>query len=576
MPPGWTESFRRLPVIGTVALLAVVPYLNSLRGTFVFDDVHVIEDNSLIMGEQSSALRLLLNVHQPGHLYRPLTMLSYRANALVDTDPFGFHLVNVILHAAVSLGTFALSRLLLGSTFAAAVAACLFAVHAIHTEAVANIVGRAELLAALFTIVSLLAFNAARNPHTTHPAAWRSVSIVAFLAGLLSKESAFTALGLYPIVHWRVTRNGRLGNGLRAAGPYAAIAILYLTWRVLLIGSLTLPEQAGLLDNPLAHVSTPSRIGTALVVLWEYLAQLLLPLHLSADYSHQAILAVTSVLDARLLGAIGVLGPLAIGIAAVAPRCVTPALCLAFALVPMALTANIFFPIGTIKAERLLYLPSLGFCMAVGWLAGRWNERGRERWPIIVICVFVVVHAGRTWVRNLDWQSNDKLFIATVQAVPESGKAQYNAGWVRAQRYELDEALAHFRRALAIHPEYPDPAFWIGQVYRFRDSPARALFWYEQGLARDWSLVEAHYQIGVLRYELKEYVAAETAFRSALESEPDHSAALLGLSLTLHARGDRWTALTLLDRVRPEDTAKRELRQLWTEASIMIRGELAP
>ena len=92
--------------------------------------------------------------------YRPLTVLSFRINhALSGLDPRDFHITNVVLHTIVSLLSFELSRLLFADKRPAFIAALLFSVHSIHTEAIANIVGRAELLSAIFFIAALLAFT---------------------------------------------------------------------------------------------------------------------------------------------------------------------------------------------------------------------------------------------------------------------------------------------------------------------------------------------------------------------------------------------------------------------------------
>src|SRR5262245_1116481 len=117
-----------------VALVAVLPYLNALPADFTFDDVGVIRDNSAV--QALPAADLLHYVYEPGALYRPLTMLTYAANTRVSGAPFGFHLVNVVLHALVTVAVFLLALELLASRVAATAAALLFAVHPIHTEAV--------------------------------------------------------------------------------------------------------------------------------------------------------------------------------------------------------------------------------------------------------------------------------------------------------------------------------------------------------------------------------------------------------------------------------------------------------
>ena len=216
------RSVNRMPRTGPFALRSLltqsgglrrarnhprdVPYLNSLSNGFAFDDPDVVRDNPMITENAPAAL--LHTVYYPGALYRPVTMLTYMANHQVSPDPFGFHLVNILLHALVTLAVLALARELLGSLLAATVAAALFAVHPVHTEAVSNVVGRAELLAAFLVLVTLLAEIAPRAP-TGRAMGLHLAALLAFAAGLLAKESAFTAIALIAIVVWWVDRGVR-------------------------------------------------------------------------------------------------------------------------------------------------------------------------------------------------------------------------------------------------------------------------------------------------------------------------------------------------------------------------------
>ncbi|MFN8642223.1 MAG: hypothetical protein U0802_11400, partial [Candidatus Binatia bacterium] len=180
-----------------VAALAVAPYLNSLSNGFAFDDPDVVRDNPMVTLDPPAAL--FTTVYHPGALYRPLTMLTYVANHRLGHGAMGFHAANVALHALVALAVFRLVHLLLGSLLAATVAGALFAVHPVHTEAVSNVVGRAELLAALLVLATLLATRRALASRGGAAWAWRILAWLAFAAGLLAKESAFTAIGLVAV-----------------------------------------------------------------------------------------------------------------------------------------------------------------------------------------------------------------------------------------------------------------------------------------------------------------------------------------------------------------------------------------
>jgi tetratricopeptide (TPR) repeat protein len=441
----------RLVVV--VAALAVLPFLNALTAGFALDDFPRIVENPMVQGKEP-ALRLVTWVDRP-EIYRPLTMLTFAANARLGATATGYHVVNVLAHAAVTVLVLALARVLLRSTVGAVAAAALFAVHPVHTEAVTNVFGRAELLAALFVLACLLALVRASGEGTP-PAQrlrWLAVSLAAFAAGALSKESAVTAIILCGVVHSWLSADRRIVSTLRALVPYALVAIAYLGWRRYLVGALGMPALPSLLDNPLAHVGLSSRLGTALVILGDYVRLLMWPAMLSSDYSYNQIPVVTSALDPRLLVAGAILLLLVLALIAGLRWAPVTAVAGVFFLVPLAATANLLVVIGTIKAERLLYLPSLGWCLAAGWLIARLAARWRPATLgvlVIVLCLF----AARTWVRNEDWRDEATAHAAAVRTAPDSAKTHYN--WARdliGQR-RLDEAIHHLRRSLAIYPDW--------------------------------------------------------------------------------------------------------------------------
>ena len=531
-----------------------------MNGDFVFDDVGVIRDNPVI--QRDPAWRVFTTVYEPGALYRPLTMLSYVANARVDGGPVGFHAVNVLLHVAVALAFYALALQLLAAPTAAWIAAALFAVHPIHTEAVTGIVGRAEILAALAALGSLLALAQARcRSRGDRASGWLACSLIAFAVGVLCKESAFTTIGLVLVVHWRLAPADPLRRRVAVLAPYVVVGAAYLALRLWVVGSIGLPAPPGALDNPLAHVDTATRVRTAVVVLWEYLAMLLAPARLSADYSFNQIPLQLSWAEPR----VWVAGVLLIGLAAAALAMWRrrPEITVAAALfaIPLALTANLLFPIGTIKAERLLYLPSAGACLIAGWLLARWAA-ARPRSAGLAVAAILAVLAARTWVRNDDWQDERTLYAAAVRVAPDSAKAHHNLAVALQRAGEYDDAIAHYHRALTIYPDYAAAAFGIGHIATLRGDDETAMRWYLAALKRDDEFAKAHLQLGMIYQRRGDYPAAESAFTAGLATEPDNALLLVNLAAARLSQGNRWgarAALTRLDDAAPpadENTVK--------------------
>jgi tetratricopeptide (TPR) repeat protein len=387
------------------------------------------------------------------------------------------------------------------------------------------------------------------------------LSLVAFAAALLAKESAFTALALLAVVQWWIDRSAALRRRIVLLLPYAGVAAAYLILRLAVVGSLGLPEVPESLDNPLAHVDLASRLRTAVIVLWQYAAQLTVPVQLSADYSFNQIPLALSWDDPRFLYAATLCVALAAATIIVAPRAPHLALAALFTVIPLVLTANLLFPIGTIKAERLLYLPSLGWCLAVGWLAAYAATR-RWRATVAALAVVVLAFGARTWLRNRDWRDDPTLFAATLVNAPASAKARHNAAVALERAGALDDAMIEFRRTLDIYPDYAGAAFGVGHIYATKGVVAGAVYWYEAALRSNPKFVKAHLQLGLLRQEAGEYDAAEAAFLSGLEREPNNPMLLVNLSAVRLSQGDRWRAeatLAQLDRIGTIDAHEHQL-----------------
>lgn len=539
---------RRPPgrAIVAIALLATLPYLNALGGEFVFDDVGVIRDNPVV--QRDPAWRVFTTVYEPGALYRPLTMLSYVANARLDRGPLGFHAVNLVLHVAVTVALYALALRLLAAPRAAWIAAALFAVHPVHTEAVTGIVGRAELLAALAALAALLALARALDSAGPARGRWLAASWAAFAAGLLCKESAFTTIGLVLVVHWRLAPADGLRRRAAVLAPYVAVGLAYLGLRLLVVGALALPAPPGSLDNPLAHVDLATRLRTASIVLWDYLAMLIAPVRLSADYSFNQVPLALSWLEPRPLTALALLAGLGTASLAAWRRWPQVTIAAAFFAIPLALTANLLFPIGTIKAERLLYLPSAGLCLAAGWLLASWAA-ARPRAAGVAVVTILALFAARTWLRNGDWRDERALYEAAVRVSPESAKAHHNLAVALQRAGDYDAAVAHYHRALATYPDYAAAAFGIGHVATLRGDDGPALFWYRDALRRDPAFAKAHLQLGLLHQRRGEYPAAAAAFTAGLASAPDDPLLLVNLAAARLAQGDRSGARAALERL---------------------------
>jgi len=551
-------TVRTICLGGVLVLAAVVPYLNTLSAGFTFDDKPTILENRMVTGG-IDVVGTLASPLRPGDLYRPLAVLTFAVNeALAPGQARWFHAVNVGLHAAVSVLVFLLVYVLTGTDRLALVAGALFAVLPVHTEAVASLVGRAELLAALFGLGSLVAVARAATgaPSPGRRVALEWLGLGLFALALVSKESALTVAILVPLA--RVTaRREPLGGGLwrelRTLDwiPYGLVVAVFLVARGAAV-SVFPAEPLHPLNNPLGFVPWWTRVLTALGVLWEYFGLLTVPIVLSADYSYNQVPLARTWWDPRVLAGVALVGTAA----AVVLRSRRPVLRFAvlFPFVALALTANVLFPIGTIKAERLLYLPSVGVVLLMALAAAALARHERYRRVATVGTVVVLAaYAGRTWTRNADWRDNAALYRSMARTAPDSAKAHYNYGVTLQEADDEEAAVAQYEQALSIFEAAEGAAFGIGLAFDRRQQPEQAVVWYRRALAILPDFERPLNNLCRLFLLTQQYTEAERVCRAGLRYHPTNANLMLGLGEALAGRGEPARAVRVLQRAAQLD-----------------------
>jgi tetratricopeptide (TPR) repeat protein len=517
--PRRLRSIETYCAVGTAAAAALV-YLNAFGRQFVLDDVRLIHDNPRIRS-LANVPHLFASsywdVQGAQALYRPLVLASYAVNyAIHGLSTYGYMATNVALHVTVSVLLFALVRAIGGSLFAATAAGLVFAVHPVHTEAVTGISGRSELLAALFFLAAILLHHMARR---VGPGAivFRAGTAACFGLALLGKESAMTLILVVPAMDALVSaprQNREPVNGVsRVLTDYVslvAVALGYLAVRRAVLGSITIAEGAiAPLDNPLVPVTTMplgERMGatpaqavmTAFAVMAEYARLLVWPARLSADYSYSQILLVTSARDPRFLAGAVLAAACVAGVVLLWRRRQIAAFGLAFFLLTFSIVSNLVVRIGTVCAERLMYLPSAGLCIAVAIGAERMTTTSRA-WRRItygVLAVSIVLASARTWTRNRDWANEVTLWTAAIQAAPHSARVQYEYGRLllnqaqdaaqAGQTAEAErlygDARTHLATAVTIFPSYSLPIDGLAIIASLRGRYDEALPLYARAL----------------------------------------------------------------------------------------------
>jgi tetratricopeptide (TPR) repeat protein len=480
----------RKPRLQAIALfvLSFLIYANTLGHDFALDDAIVITDNQIVQkgvagwGELFSHDTFYgffmddgkANLVAGGR-YRPLTPAMFALEQQINKGPFLSHLLNVLWYGALVLVIFGFVRDLAKTQeklpwwFALGVAA-LFAVHPLHTEAVANIKGRDEIMALIGAVGGTwLIFRAAEREHFLGAVAGAGLVFL----GSLAKENAITFLAVIPVVlllfSSKASTSGRLKYFLPAVVGVAA----FLALRSAVIGLSLGDPVRELMNNPFLElkngvwvdIAAGDRLATVMHTLWEYLRLLFVPTDLVHDYYPRAIPIMSWGSATPWLGLL-----LHVGLAAFAllkwrtHRFI--ALGILIYLASLSIVSNVFFSVGTNMSERFLFMPSLGWAIALTALIVGLTRKfnGTVAW---IIPAMLLLFSSMTLARNPAWADNFTLFTTDVIKQPNSAKLLNAAGGARVERYQslpstaqpnqqqlLIDAKEDLTRAIEVHPTY--------------------------------------------------------------------------------------------------------------------------
>ncbi|XP_014637344.1 PREDICTED: transmembrane and TPR repeat-containing protein 4 isoform X2 [Ceratotherium simum simum] len=490
LPPFWAKL-----VVGFVSLVC---FARSYDGDFVFDDSEAIVNNKDLRAETPLGdlwhhdfwgSRLSSNTSHKS--YRPLTVLTFRINYYLSGGfhPVSFHVVNILLHGGISVLMVDVFSVLFGglqytskgrrlnlAPRSSLLAALLFAVHPVHTECVAGVVGRADLLGALFFLLSFLGYCKAfreSNKEGTHSTFWVLLSILLGAVAMLCKEQGITVLGLNAVFdilvigklnvleivqkvlhkdksleNISVLRNGGLLFRITLLASGGA-GVLFVRWRIMGTGPPAFTE----VDNPASFAD--SALVRAINYNYYYSLNawlLLCPWWLCFDWSMGCIPLIKSVGDWRVI-ALAALWICLIGL-------IRQALCsedshrrriltlgLGFLIIPFLPASNLFFRVGFVVAERVLYLPSAGYCMLLTLGFGALSKHTRKKKLIGAFVLGILfINMLRCVTRSCEWRSEERLFRSALSVCP------LNAKYADLNRHV--DALNAWRNATVLKPEH--------------------------------------------------------------------------------------------------------------------------
>ncbi|MBI4390253.1 MAG: tetratricopeptide repeat protein, partial [candidate division NC10 bacterium] len=494
-PPGSGLSRRPGAAALVVALAALATYVLTLGYDFAFDDRSVLP-MAWQVGAGSPLEVLRAPVRAEGIVlpyYRPLTALSYWLDGLLwQGNPGGFHLTNLLLHGVVSVLILQVARRLLPVGPAPLLAGLLFAVHPVHVEAVAWVQGRVDLLSAAGVLLTLLLGRAGAEAAGGRRLLSWAASAMAFLLALLAKEVAVVAPLLTALaLAGEPGRGGfrRVGGCMALFGLQGAAFLLYLGLRTAALDSPAL----GLLDGP----PLADRILLALKVIPVHLRLLLWPVGLNPTH---LVAPPSGLLDGGvLLGA-----TLAAVFSAVGLTWGGRVPGLGFGLAWLALAwlpvSNLLPIAGFVVAERYLYLPSAGLCIALaGAAAGVLALEDRWRGArVAAVAALLLLLGGLAAGQASLWRDPRTFYEGLVRRNPDSALAHNNLGEAYLRVGEEVLAEEEFREALRREPGHADALNNLGIVAQRRGDLSEARRLYREALAARPGHAEAWNNLGTL------------------------------------------------------------------------------
>jgi tetratricopeptide (TPR) repeat protein len=532
-------------IIVCILLVTFLVYANALAGDWAYDDWFQIARNAQVTKLSNIPKTFTQSVWQfldenrrdtAGLYYRPifnsLLIVQYQ---LFGTRVWAWHLVSVLLHLLVVLLVYQLARTWNLDQMTAAIAALIFGLHPVHSEAVAWISSSPDLLAGVFVLASLLSYERWRARNQSH-LSWLCASLFFALLAMFSKEQA-VMLPLF-IAARELFDKETFSRILTRSSFFILPALLYLTARYFVLGFVIKTEgNAAVITFGQMLLTIPSAILL-------YTRMLFTPYPLAIVYDQNYVLSIN---DARFWIPLFVI--LAIFIATVwLIRSSSIALrSLAFLLLFMLPVLNLRFfnqnesPIH----DRYLYLPSVGFCLLIALgltrLAARFGEKERM-FLIATTASLAIIFFGLTFFQNRTWRDDFALFNHALKFAPNKPFLYNSLATAHSELNQFDEAEKYYRKAIEINPNAHTSYSGLGFVCTKLQRYEEAVQAFQKAVQLSPPMATTHFNLGSAYINLKRYDEAEKALHKAIEVNPDYAPAQYNLGWIYETRGQ--TALS--------------------------------
>ncbi|NQY66205.1 MAG: glycosyltransferase family 39 protein [Flavobacteriales bacterium] len=548
-----------------------------------------------------------------GGRYRPLSLITFAIEyELFGEVPSISHFFNMLLNALTGPLLLAIlfrlfkteqRKWLLSMPF---VICLLFVAHPLHTEVVANIKGRDEILSLLFSFGTLFYTLKFLEERKTK---YAIISSILFFLAFLSKENTIIFLAIIPLIIYFLT-NKSIKENFIAISPLFIVALGYIIFRYQLLGSPSMGAHGGLMNDPFTGAIPSDKYATILYTLGLYFKLVFIPHPLTHDY-YPFHIPIIRWNDARAYISLFTYCFLLIFTLAGIRKKSIYSLSILIFLSGLSLASNFIFPIGTFMNERFMHVALLGGCIVIAhWILNILPKYIKD--PILqskiqigILVIIMIGLSGKTIARNYAWESDHSLFMTDVVTSPNSAKVNMSAGAsmielarntedLEQKRIAIDKAIGYLERSIEIYPTYSNSWLLHGNALYEIGDYKEAVKKYDYAAGIHFNYVDAlqnlkhvgelctsngQYQVALDSYKallkfsdneadiynrigriygekMQNIDMALIYFQQGLNKEPNNRGLLDNIGVAYGIKGDNENAIIIFERVlklRPND-----------------------
>lgn len=509
-----------LVFLGALALSFLL-YGNSIKGGFVYDDKFFAERSEL---KDSSYLGKIwfepfVPQNRAAGTFRPLAIFSFALNFIFFGDsPVSFHIINILLNGLVVFLIFILVLKLFPDDKPLAVfSALLFMFMPIHTESVAFIKSRDEILAAIFGILSWILFvQATQNIQSiSYKKIW--LSAIMFLSAVLSKELIIILPVLFLAI-FLIKQKVSWPKILKIGASFFIVAAVYLLWRFLVLGNYAFgTDDAYFIINPLGSADFLTRISTGFKIAFIYIGKTFIPINLSATYhfNHLALIKNPVFSLSALVGIILLFGLIFIALYKKTKKVPLGMGAIIF-LLSYSVISKFILKSGDLLAERWMYFPSLGLSIIGGYFLAKLYKFNKKI-GFAILAVILSVYGVMVYNRNKVWASNELLYTNMIKTAPNSIQGHINLATVYLGQNKIDKAREEIKRAAEIYKDHP-PLLNLMGIMAFKDGDYKlAESSFLRAIQLRPTLAVSYSNLGMLYYNMGQYKKAQEALEYVIK-----------------------------------------------------------